>query len=346
VYPEADASLGPVQLRYNEKLDFVENGAFDPSIAIYDDNYQNNQGLSKKFQNHMASVLIILKSNAHKGDKLVEVGCGKGDFFERLQADGYFDAYGYDATYEGENNRIEKRYLTEEDSLSADMVILRHVLEHIQDPYAFLKLLQSIFGHAKIYIEVPSFDWIRKNETFFDITYEHVNYFTQKTLSDMFSGKIIENGLLFDDQYQYVVANLTNLSDDFANIYHSDESWKTLSFDQLFPSLSKKITAIEETAKQKDKIYLWGAATKGCMFLIHCMLKNMVIDKVEFAVDINPQKIGKYLPITKKPIKSKDDLFATATKNDLILISNPIYKDEIVEELNKNSLDDIEVRTL
>ena len=37
-----------------------------------------------------------------------------------------------------------KKHVTESDTLAADLVVMRHVLEHIQNPYKFLHMLQSL----------------------------------------------------------------------------------------------------------------------------------------------------------------------------------------------------------
>ena len=94
----------------------------------------------------MQKVLDRIKVELPRGSKIVEVGCGKGDFVELVQSDGYFLIEGYDASYEGNNSLIKKRYLNHDDRLSADIVVLRHVLEHIPRPHEFLTMLSNIFG--------------------------------------------------------------------------------------------------------------------------------------------------------------------------------------------------------
>ncbi len=342
---DTPTTTGPMQLRRNAQLSFVENGVFDESIAVYDDNYQNSQAHSPQFLAHMTSVLDILKSQFPKGSRLVEVGCGKGDFFEMVLDDGHFDAIGFDATYEGNNPKIEKRYLTNADSMQADIVVLRHVLEHIQRPHEFVKTMANIFGNAAIYIEVPAFDWIEKNQTFFDITYEHVNYFSQAALLKLFDNQSLSNGLIFQDQYQYIIANLNNVSDDFAIAYNNGD-WENLSFEGLFPNLIQKIDMIENQLKENGKIYVWGAATKGCMFILHCHLHNRLKDKIASAVDINPGKKDKFLPLSYVPIRAPDAFFKQANDNDLLIISNPNYKDEIYKALCDNGLGKMDFITL
>ena len=57
------------------------------------------------------------------------------------------------------------RYLNSDDRIEADIVVLRHTLEHIKNPFDFLKMLRDIFGdEAFVFIEVPQFNWIEKKQ--------------------------------------------------------------------------------------------------------------------------------------------------------------------------------------
>jgi nucleoside-diphosphate-sugar epimerase len=337
-------TLAPMRLRINPILNFVENEAFEQNLIDYSDDYQNSQVNSVKFKEHMASVLTILRDTFKKDSLIVEVGCGKGDFVEMVQADEYFKIKGYDESYDGSNSAIEKRYLKSSDKIQADIVVLRHVLEHIPNPYKFLSTIKAVFEKAKIYIEVPNYDWIVANKSFFDITYEHVNYFSQTALNKLFKSPLKRSGLLFDEQYQYVISDLESLNFEFNDFYESKD-WKYISFCDLFPNIRHDIERFERVAHDHS-IFVWGAATKGCLFLAHCANQGRLINKVVFAIDQNPQKIGKYLPGSLVKIKSKQDFFEVAKPGDLLIISNPIYKDEIVAELKSAGLIDIIIKTL
>lgn len=65
-------------------------------------------------------------------------------------------------------------------------------------------------GIGRIYIEVPCFDWIHAHLAWWDITYEHVNYFRLSDFSRFF-GEVIESGYCFGGQYLYVVAELGSM---------------------------------------------------------------------------------------------------------------------------------------
>ncbi len=337
--------FGKLLLRKNSVLNFVENSAFESTIGMYDENYQNSQAFSPQFQYHMRCVLELLKKNISCGATVVEVGCGKGDFFSLLEENQLFKVIGFDATYEGDNPNIFKRYLLGSDRIKADLIVLRHVLEHIPKPHDFLRLLKIIFGTVKIYIEVPNYDWILKNQAFFDITYEHVNYFSQDALSKMFSNKLISSGLLFDDQYQYIIAQISDFSDDFSNEYE-DGAWAFIDFYKLFPSLVDQINTIDSMLSEKRRGYIWGASTKGCMFLAHCAAMNRLLNKIDFAIDINPHKVGKFLPGSRISIKDKADFYCEASDKDLLIVSNPNYLSEIVSQIKLSHLKNIEVISL
>ena len=322
---EAEA-FGLVSLRRNSKNALIENAAFDPERIKYDTDYQNNQALSASFEAHMKSVLEILKGRYAAGANVVEVGCGKGDFLELLQADGTFNVTGYDGAYEGDNSAIEKRFLNASDKLDADLVVLRHVLEHIQRPQDFLQLLATIFDRADIYIEVPDFGWIDENQAFFDITYEHVNYFTSESLSNLFT-TIEQQGLLFGDQYQYVIGSFSNSNfAEFNRAYDTESDWCALSFDAVFPNFETVISDLEKISED-TAIYIWGAATKGAMFCHHLKrLRPVVFERINAAVDINPMKANRFMPSVHLPILDVDALCEQSSGDELVVIMNPNYQ--------------------
>lgn len=333
-----EETFGRMLLRQNCDNLLVENAAFDSARICYDEDYQNNQNVSASFEQHTRDVLDILKAMLPRGSVLVEVGCGKGEFLELVQADGYFQITGYDGAYEGNNPAVEKRFLEPSDRVEADLVVLRHVLEHIQQPHEFLQLLQTVFGDSDIYIEVPEFDWIREHQAFFDITYEHVNYFTTAALAKLFVAPK-QAGVLFGEQYQYIVADLAGLDiGGYGGAYGNDANWSTLDFGELFPSL---LTVIEKlgAASSNRSIYVWGAATKGVMFCHHLgRLRRELFQRVRAAVDINPMKAGRYMPSSHLPILGVESFCREARGDDLIVIMNPNYKQEIVAELHDRGL--------
>jgi ABC-type Fe3+-hydroxamate transport system substrate-binding protein len=81
--------------------------------------------------------------------------------------------------------------------------------------------------------------------------------------------------------------------------------------------------------KNQDKsIISYGAAAKGTTLFNYCGIRN---DFIDYAVDLNPNKQGKYLPGVHIEIKSPDEIIKT--KPDYIIITPWNLKDEIIEQL-------------
>ena len=213
MYPSPEAARncpkGDIRLVEDQLTGLIYNAAFRSELVEYDIHYQNEQAVSPLFRQHLEQVATIVEGTLGR-EQLIEVGCGKA-YFLQLLVDKGFDITGFDPTYEGDSPRVRKDYFREGAGLRAKGLILRHVLEHIADPVGFLGLLKAANGgQGKIYIEVPCFDWICKHRAWFDIFYEHANYFRLSDFKRMFR-HIERFGSLFGDQYLYVVADLASL---------------------------------------------------------------------------------------------------------------------------------------
>ncbi len=213
MFPDRVAALacpkGDVTLVQDMDTGLILNSAFDASLLEYDADYQNEQACSGVFRRHLEDVKMIIHRHFF-GKSLIEVGCGKGYFLEYLHQAGY-EITGIDPAYEGNNPKVVKACFESRLGLSAEGIVLRHVLEHLSNPFAFLlAIAEANGGKGQIYIEVPCFDWICQHHAWFDIFYEHVNYFRLVDFHSMF-GKVYESGHVFGGQYLYVIADLATL---------------------------------------------------------------------------------------------------------------------------------------
>ena len=300
---------------------FVFNRAFKPELLVYDSNYQNEQGLSSAFQAHLRDVLSILDKH-FSGMSIIEVGCGKGTFLEMLQASGY-NVTGLDPTYEGGNPSVIKKYFSPEIGLKADAIVLRHVLEHVQNPYEFLiNIKRANGGKGKVFIEVPCFDWICKKRAWFDVFYEHVNYFRLPDFYRLF-GDVAVSGNFFWGQYLYVLADLESLQEPPCE--KTDEVNFPQDFLQPFSRWASEIRFRQQS--NKSPVVVWGGASKGVIFSL--FMQNAGID-VDYIVDINPAKQGMFLPATGLKVCSPEEMFSRVPAGSDVFVMNGNYLPEII----------------
>ncbi len=307
---------GSLKIVEDLKTGLVYNELFSSELMVYDDNYQNEQAVSKLFREHLETVADIILSSMGRNN-LIEVGCGKGYFLELLGSKG-FDVSGFDPTYEGPNSRIKRSYFQPGVMKPAQGLILRHVLEHIENPFAFLDQLKiANGGQGKIYIEVPCFDWICEHNAWFDLFYEHVNYFRLSDFKRMFS-QVEVCGRIFGGQYLYAVAELSSLRKP---VYDPSN---TVAFPRDF-------NRALDRHSEKSKIVVWGGASKGVIF---ALLKARMNDPVDIVIDINPAKQGKYLAGTGLQVMSPEMGLRGLSKGSVIYVMNSNYIEEIKQMTN------------
>ncbi|GMV18590.1 MAG: hypothetical protein AMXMBFR56_68140 [Polyangiaceae bacterium] len=286
------APTGDVELVQCDKTGLVFNRLFNPELLVYDEDYQNEQALAPVFQTHLHDALHVIETHLKKDAVGVEIGCGKGVFLRLLTHAGY-QVTGLDPAYQGDDPRIERQlYDAHYTGPSPDFIVLRHVLEHIADPWGFLA---DVASHSSpdciIYIEVPCFDWIARRANFFDVFYEHVNYFTADVLNAAF-GEVSATGTLFGEQYLFIVARLSTF---------------------LQPRLQRGVGSLQARMTQKRlrileqlrpaPTFVWGAGAKGVTFANILWRENV---KIEALIDINPVKQGKHIAVSGLPVVSPD----------------------------------------
>ena len=300
---------------------FIFNLHFNASVMNYDKHYQNEQAYSSCFQKYLVSISSLLKSRDFEGKKVIEIGCGKGYFLEKLRENG-FNITGFDPAYEGDNPAIVKDYFTKtEVPLHADLIILRHILEHIQTPVDFLHAVAEACGYkGKIFIEVPDFNWIIRNKSFWDIFYEYCNYFTFESLGSLFKNP--EQDSLFNGQYMYLLADLDGLQMD-ARPTQLD----CTHHGNIFQTQLEKYRIF---VKDRQELLIWGAGAKGVTFV---NLVDPDREYISFLVDINPQKQNKYIAKTAHKIIAPGVLSNLQGRD--IVVMNDNYLGEIKKDLEK-----------
>ena len=305
----------------------IYNASFDAGLLKYDTDYQNEQACSEVFKRHLDDVRMIIQRHFAK-KSLLEVGCGKGFFLEYLRQSGY-EITGIDPAYEGDSPHVVKAGFEEGLGITGDGIILRHVLEHIPEPVEFLaSILEANGGKGKIYIEVPCFDWICQRRAWFDIFYEHVNYFRLADFHRMF-GVVHESGRVFGGQYLYVVADMATLRTPVIG------PGDTFAFPADFLS---GIDSMAVIARHKRNA-VWGGASKGVIFSLYMQRAGVDIDCV---IDINPAKQNKFAAATGLKISSPEEGLAMLQSGDNIFVMNSNYLHEITT-LSNNQFNYIQV---
>ena len=327
---------------------YIYNLDFDSNKMNYDQEYDNSVPSSffKSYYSRIGEHLIE-KYKLNSNSLVLDIGCGKGTFLKQIFSECKYAgrAIGIDPSYEGELSLIQNKllfvqeYFTEKhlDKIDAiSLVILRHTLEHIPRPSDFLNsIFKTIkkcnFKNVPIFIEVPDVEWIFKQKSYWDFFYEHVNYFSKKSLFDTITdaGASVDSIITeFGDQYLWADAYI-NTNDSSKNKFINLNLKTDFLLDFNFEIINN-IKRLKESIDANSKLVIWGMASKGIIYSLHLIKHGHLPD---YFVDINLNKQNKYIPIIGAPIISPNDL-----PKDLklsIICMNPNYIDEIELECNK-----------
>jgi SAM-dependent methyltransferase len=317
---------------------FVFNNAFDMGKLEYSEDYDNTQSHSPFFMDYMADLAKhLLDEERVNNNRIIEIGCGKGIFLRMLVGDSARgnSGIGFDPSYVGPESDLGERlsfnrcfYDEGCSNIQADVVVCRHVIEHIPQPLELLRTIRLALNnvHApRIYFETPSVAWILRNQVIWDFFYEHCSLFTVASLRTAFerTGFVVEKvHHVFGGQYLWLEATLSNKS---GNIY-------TDAGD--IPELCRRFAIAEEQLQIKwrttimqlaavGKVAVWGAGAKGTTFVNLIDPERNLIDCV---VDLNPKKQGKFVPGTGHPIVGVETLATLGVRSAILM--NPNYRRE------------------
>ncbi len=318
-----------------EECEFVFNSAFDPSKLSYGTAYDNTQTCSPYFKDYIeATVRHLVYEKGFRNCRIVEVGCGKGYFLKRLvEEDPGNTGYGFDPAYTGPEVELggrlkfERRFYGPDCvGIPADVVICRHVIEHVPEPVALLRSIRQALStspSARVFLETPSVEWILRNRVIWDFFYEHCSLSSGNSLTTMFETtgfKVESVRHVFGDQYLWFEATVA-------------EDVPVTKQPGNVPQLARQFGATESAltntwqAKvrqlEREKIAIWGAGAKGVTFA------NLVDPEralITCLVDLNPQKQGSYVPGTGHPIVDYRELGDLGVTTAILM--NPNYREE------------------
>lgn len=347
---------GDLEMVVCPRCGFVYNRAFDLSRLSYGAAYDNNQACSPSFRKHLDELAHYLVSERNvRGCRVVEVGCGDGSFLRKLvEIEGAGNSgYGFDPSYAGPLTdkdgrlRFVRDYYGPEhaDEVPADIVVCRHVIEHVPDPLGLLRSIRQALVHspqARVFFETPDVTWILENQVIWDFFYEHCSLFTPESLTTAFeaAGFMVESVRhIFGGQYLWLEAKIAQ--DPMATTKTNKPNETVLLARQFAAAEGRLRQAWEDRVRNlaaKGKVALWGAGAKGVTF---AHLVDPERNLVDCVVDLNPQKVGRYVPGTGHPIVSYRELAPRNVSSAIVV--NPNYLAENRALLRKAHVDDVDL---
>jgi hypothetical protein len=230
-------------------------------------------------------------------------------------------------------------------NIQADLLLGNNVLAHVPDIVDFVKGLKlALKPQGVITMEFPHLMQLVENNQFDTIYHEHFSYLSFGTVKKIFAAQGLE---LFD------VEELPTHGGSL-RIYgkHAEDTSKPISaaVEQLlkkedgkgmnslayYDNFQQKALAVKldltelliKLKRENASVAAYGAAAKGNTLLNYCGIKS---DLIDFVVDANPHKQGKWLPASHIPVVN--EAYLKQAKPQYVILLPWNLKDEITRQL-------------
>jgi SAM-dependent methyltransferase len=293
---------------------------FIPQALPPDDFYLDAQ-LATSFNPapHMNELVNEFRSSLKSGpsSSIFEIGCNDGYFLALLQSAGFHDLRGIDPAPSCSESARKNGFniLTgyfglsiaqrlHESGYSPQLIVCRHVLEHVQDLADFLSGIDMLLpDDGELLLEVPDMETIGSRGDFSAIWDQHVNYFDLASVEYLLAGSGL--GIRSSRRIPHGGGTLILLigrsdSRPCTRLIPSRDAWKLAIADNI--SMTRE--TVRHIRSEGRTIAAFGAGMRGTM-LINL---SAIGEFLEFVVDDNPEKVGRFLPGSGLPVVSMSSM--------------------------------------
>ena len=270
----------------------------------------------------------LVEKYSLKGKKIIEIGCGKGEYLAIMQQHG-IEAYGLEQAVESveqcvkQGLRVSRGFVqSKRDRIKGapfDAFFILNFLEHLPDPNSTLRgIRNNLADDAVGIVEVPNFDMILQKKLFSEFTRDHLCYFTKDTLNTALRQNGFESIKCNEIWHDYILSAIVTKS-------------RKLDLSQFYRYQLKIKNEIEKYINGfgGKGVAIWGAGHQALAIISMMDLAN----KIKYVVDSAPFKQGKYTPATHIPIVSPDRLESDPV--DSVIVMAASYSDEVARNIKQ-----------
>jgi len=298
-------------------------------------NYLYVSGTSESLRNYFKKLAkkIIKTTGFKKGTKILDIACNDGTFLEFFDK---WDRWGIDPAENLRKIAIKKGNKVITDFFPCNfnhkfrVITGLNVLAHTDKPYEFLVGCKNILKtDGYIFIQTSQKDMVVNGE-FDTIYHEHQSFFTIKSMLKLVerAGLVLTNVETMDVHGKSYLFTIRKSGKHF-NKLEKDSRYSIKTYNNFFKKSEFIKTGILKLLKSlRLPIIGYGAAAKGVVLLNYLELP------VEYVIDDNPLKQGKFIGGVDVPIYPIDKLKEDKRALAIVVFPWNMYSD-IIKNIKK-----------
>jgi SAM-dependent methyltransferase len=276
------------------------------------------------------------------GFSVLEIGAHAGAFLEHLQkyfkCNVYFDEMSDEAVQVLSSKKGFINYKTNLSLVKVDLIIIRHVLEHIFDLDKFVNYIRSILNDdGYLFIEVPDWSWLdNKTDPFI---FEHLNHFNTHNIiylmrrlgwqCEAIEKSVNENDPATPNRVQRFLYRPTKVP----NLYNKEIIKKIKKFySDNYGQANSSLNLLLDNIPENTRIALYPASHLTFSALNETNLKK---NNVIGMFDIDKKKHGKII----NDIEIFDAKKLKELTPDIIFLFTMAYEQEIKDSFSKMGIE-------
>jgi NDP-4-keto-2,6-dideoxyhexose 3-C-methyltransferase len=339
-----DGGCGLLQLKHTVERDVMYR------------KYWYQSGISTTMVKALADITSAAERivNLSAGDIVVDIGANDGTLLRQYKIPGLVTV-GFEPSnlwklgVEG-NSKIINDYFNsasfqrELGNKKAKIITSIAMFYDLEDPNSFVEDIKKCLDPNGVWIiQMNYLGLMLENNTFDNISHEHLEYYSLLSLSNLLDRHCMEafdvelndvNGGSFRIYVRNKGGNVKGFPEHEERLKKQKDYEEKMGFDndQVYGKFAKHIEKtkndlvafLNQEVKKGKKIFIYGASTRGLVVLQYAGIDNRLI---EAAADMNPDKHGKYIVGTGIPIMSVEEY--RKEKPDYLFVLPYHFIDEI-----------------
>ncbi|MBT5307137.1 MAG: class I SAM-dependent methyltransferase [Candidatus Scalindua sp.] len=287
---------------------------------------------------------FAMDGSFNKGARILEIGCFDGAFLSLFGEE--YILLGAEPNPMGkvaaEHHRVQvvPKYFSPNDftASSIDLVIMRHLIEHIPEPLKILEDCRKVLkSGGRLLIETPWIEHTLTNNVIGNFYHQHLHYFSRDSLTVLLERAgfaVVARG--YKDFRQFVLAAPSGTQHERTRPLPYAETIRCQmdSYNSYLEDLRSGIQSWLESMEEPLAIYGASSIATG---IVH--LGGVPKERLAYLVDGDLRKQNMILPATEAFVRSPNHLLEEPV--GAVFVASDFFKDEIIGLLRGNYSDTV-----